>query len=1058
MNNYYTTTRTITLLLLSFLLSGIYVSAQTVITGTVMDSHGESIPGVAIQIKNSDKGTITDIDGNFNISVKENSSILIFSCLGYETVEEKVNLKRPMKVIMLEDSETLDEILVVGYQEIKKKDLTGSVAKAEMGDLLASPVSSFDQALGGRIAGVNVTSSDGMPGQSTNIVIRGNNSVTQSNSPLFVIDGFPVEDASITNTINPLDIESIDFLKDASATAIYGARGANGVIIITTKKGKAGELKINYDGSCTVQTATKRIPLMDAYEFVRLQNEIYPAIADATYLMEFDGKKWTLDDYRNIEQYDWYDEVLRTAMQQNHNIRISGGSGDIRYNASVAYVDQDGILVNTGYNRAQASAGMNLRRRKLNIWLNINYSHAVQSGNLPSEQSYSGQNNIFYSIWGYRPVTSPDVELETLMKNPTDAGVFETNDYRFNPVLSLQNEYRKYYTDNLRINGHAEYEFIKGLKLKISGGYTYYKTGTEVFDNSNTRRGYYGAFGANGSTQTNERLTWLNENILSYQGDINKTHFFSALAGITFQNSDYKTSSYGTVGVPNEFLGISDIENGEINSKTYDISSWSMLSYLARFNYSYKSRYYITVSFRADGSSKFSRKNRFGYFPSASVAWRFIDEPFMDKLKHVISEGKLRFSWGYTGNNRIGEYARFAILDRSTGLVLNSNGFPSTVYPFGNGLNVGVAARTLPNDDLRWETTEQFNLGIDLGFFEDRISITADLYKKITRDLLLNASLPLSSGYYSATKNIGSVGNQGIELTINTVNIKTGNFLWTSNFNISFNRNKVIALAENENHLFSTVRFDSDYDNQSSYIAKIGYPMGMMFGYIYEGTYKYDDFDKNGENYSLKPYIAHFATEENTQPGMPKYADLNGDGVVDADDRTIIGDGNPVHIGGFTNNFVWKNFDMNIFFQWSYGNDIMNANRLFFESGYNMKRDLNQFASYADRWTPDNPYSDIPSATNSSSNKVISTRIIEDGSFLRLKSITLGYTLPAKITKKARIDKLRIYLAGQNLWTWTGYSGHDPEVSVRNSALTPGLDYSSYPKAMGISLGINLNF
>ena len=283
MNNYYTTTRTITLLLLSFLLSGIYVSAQTVITGTVMDSHGESIPGVAIQIKNSDKGTITDIDGNFNISVKENSSILIFSCLGYETVEEKVNLKRPMKVIMLEDSETLDEILVVGYQEIKKKDLTGSVAKAEMGDLLASPVSSFDQALGGRIAGVNVTSSDGMPGQSTNIVIRGNNSVTQSNSPLFVIDGFPVEDASITNTINPLDIESIDFLKDASATAIYGARGANGVIIITTKKGKAGELKINYDGSCTVQTATKRIPLMDAYEFVRLQNEIYPAIADATY-------------------------------------------------------------------------------------------------------------------------------------------------------------------------------------------------------------------------------------------------------------------------------------------------------------------------------------------------------------------------------------------------------------------------------------------------------------------------------------------------------------------------------------------------------------------------------------------------------------------------------------------------------------------------------------------------------------------------------------------------------------------------------------------------------
>ena len=348
-------------------------------------------------------------------------------------------------------------------------------------------------------------------------------------------------------------------------------------------------------------------------------------------------------------------------------------------------------------------------------------------------------------------------------------------------------------------------------------------------------------------------------------------------------------------------------------------------------------------------------------------------------------------------------------------------------------------------------------MGLDLSFFKERITFTADIYRKTTRDLLLDASLPLSAGFYSATKNIGKVRNDGLELSLSTVNVKTKDFEWTSDFNIAFNKNKVLELSENQLALTSSASFDQTYNSQPSYIAKVGLPMGMMYGYIYEGTYKYEDFTQSGSSYTLNANVPHYTSEANTQPGMPKYKDINEDGIIDANDRTIIGRGLPIHTGGFTNNFTYKGFDLSIFFQWSYGNDIMNANRLFFENA-DGKRDLNQFASYADRWTPENPESDIPRATNSSSNKVISSRIVEDGSFLRLKTATLGYTFPKAMIAKAGLSNVRLYLAAQNLWTWTSYSGYDPEVSVRNSALTPGLDFSSYPRSLSVSFGVNLAF
>lgn len=1039
------------------------VLAQVLVKGTVKDNLGEGVPGASVQVKGTSQGTVTDLDGKFALSVPNKNATLVVSFIGYITVEQKVDPQKPMTITLREDTKTLDEVVVVGYQEVRKRDLTGSVAKANMNDILTAPVASFDQALGGRIAGVNVTSGEGMPGGTMNIVIRGNNSLTQENSPLFVIDGFPVEDTSASSTLNPSDIESIDFLKDASATAIYGARGANGVVIVTTKKGKVGRAQLTYDGSFGVQNITRTIPMMDAYEFVKLQNEMYPTVVSGSYLANYEGKQWTLEDYRNIDQYNWQDEIFRTAWQQNHTLRLTGGTEGVRYNASLSYFDQDGTLLETGYKRMQGRMNTVVRRGKLNMSLTTNYSRSIQTGSTPSATSYSGMNNLFYSVWGYRPVTSPDTPLSFLMDSATDNAVDSSNDYRFNPILSLKNEYRKNYINNLQINGFAEYEVIKGLKVKVSAGYTYDARKNDQFNNSKTRYGGPTSTDkVNAQVTRSERLTWLNENTVTYQTNIKKKHFINALAGITFQNSDYEAYAFRTTHIPNESLGMAGMSEGQAGTSSSAKSSWSMLSYLGRFNYNYQSKYYATASFRVDGSSKFNKENRYGYFPSASLAWTFTEEKFMKPIKSILSNGKLRLSWGLTGNNRIGEYDYYQLLSvmkSRVGSYTATNSIPSGVYPFENdATNAGTVPISLQNKNLKWETTEQWNLGLDLSFFKERIGVTVDVYRKNTRDLLLAAQLPYSSGFYNATKNIGKVRNDGLEISLNTLNIKTRDFQWSSNFNISFNKNKVLALSENQTALMTAVQFDQNYNGQSSYIAKIGLPMGLMYGYIYEGTYKYDDFNQSGNSYTLKSNVPHFSTENNTQPGMPKYADLNGDGVIDSNDRTIIGRGLPIHTGGFTNDFSYKGIDLSIFFQWSYGNDIMNANRLFFESSNNRSRELNQYASYANRWTADNPTSDIPAATNSSSNRVISSRIIEDGSFLRLKNVTIGYTFPSRMTKKWKIDKTRIYVAAQNLWTWTGYSGYDPEVSVRNSALTPGLDYSSYPRAYSVSFGVSLGF
>lgn len=1043
------------------------MSAQVLVTGTVIDERGESLIGVTIKVKGDEKkGTVTDIDGKFGITVSKPTDILIFSYVGYITVEKQVTPNKTMSIEMKEDSKYLDEIVVIGYQDVRRRDLTGSVGKANIDDMLKAPVPNFDQALAGRIAGVQVSSGEGMPGGIMNIVIRGNNSITQENSPLYVIDGFMVEDPAIGASINPNDIESIDVLKDASATAIYGARGANGVIMITTKKGKVGAPQISYDFSSGVQWVPSKIKMMDAYEFVKLQSEIYTA-SDMTgnfgYFQTYEGKTYSLEDYRNVPQYDWQDMIFKNAWQQSHNLSLTGGTSEARYNASFSYFDQDGVVIKSNYNKMQGRLGFNVKKGKLNANLSANYNRAVTTGASPSINSYSGMNSLFYSVWGYRPVTQPNVPLSSLIDNIRDEGIETLNDYRFNPIMDLKNSYKKNFSTYFQFNGFAEYEFIDNLKLKVSGGYTSDDRRNETFNNSKTRYGYPGSTnGVNATLWTSEKRTWLNENTVSYNKTFDKKHNISAVGGITLQESQYKYNSNSYIQIPFESLGMAGIKNGTPSNALSRISEESMVSYLGRFNYNYASKYYFTGSMRADGSSKFDKDNRWGYFPSMSTAWTISEESFFENIKDIVPSAKFRFGWGKTGNNRIDPYDRFALLDmlRATeGNYTTPEGLAHGVYPIGNSEgSVGVVPIRLANKDLKWETTAQTNVGLDLTFFNDRINLTADWYNKVTSDLLFKTELPPSSGYGAAVRNIGKVRNRGIEFTINTTNVETKDFKWTSNFNIAFNRNKVLNLSEGVEAKTTMTTFDQNFNTMPSYIAKIGHPIGMMYGYIYDGTYKLDEFDVVGGNYILKPGVAHYATEPNTQPGFPKYRDINGDGIINADDQTIIGRGDPKHIGGFTNNFEYKGFDLSIFLQWSFGNDILNANRFMFENGFNKKKDLNQFASYADRWTIDNPTSDIPAVSSSSSNLVFSSRVIEDGSYLRIKTIALGYTIPAKLLKKVHLSRARVYVSAQNLYTFTNYSGYDPEVSIRNSALTPGLDFSSYPRAASFNFGLNLNF
>lgn len=1027
------------------------------VTGVVTDVKGDPLVGVTVHIKGTKTMVNSNSNGGFSISVPAGSQALAFSYIGYESREVVVGQTANLKIVLKESTSQLNDVVVIGYGTAKRKDLTGSVASVNVADLQKAPVRSFDEALAGRIAGVQVVSSEGGPGATVDIVIRGGNSITGNNSPLYVIDGFPLEDvnnsvlnaANPLSTIDPADIESIDVLKDASGTAIYGARGANGVIVVTTKRGKIGAPAISYNTYFGIQNNNKRMNLLSPYEFVKLNYELDPVQTTEFYLKRsgpIENTILPLDYYKGVEGINWEDQLMRTAPMQNHHVSLTGGTEKTKYSASFSYFDQKGIIIYSGFNRIQGKVTLDQEvSKKFKLGLSTNYSSVKKFGTPPSQSTYQNQINLLYSVWSYRPVTKMNSAVD-LLESPMDPEIeASASEFRFNPIFTTKNELREDMGDTFSANAFGEYTIAPGLRLKVSGGITKGATQINSFNNSMSRFGHESVNNkVNGSITMNNSVTWLNENTLMYAKKINKDHSFDVLGGFTVQGG--KSQGFGALAklLPNEGLGLSGLDEGTPLSITSTTSNYTMASFLGRANYNFKSKYLFTASFRADGSSRFI-DNKWGYFPSGAFAWRISSEPFMKNIK-FISSAKLRTSYGYTGNNNVGNFSAYATYVSP----LNSG------YSFGNVMSNGAYSSNFGNPGLKWEKTEQIDLGLDVSMFNERISVEADIYRKNTSDLLLDASMPSSTGYLRQVNNIGKVRNEGVELTLNTTPIRTKDFKWMANFNISFNRNKVLELAQNELSLLTTQYWGDDWVLIPGYIAKLNKPVAQFYGYIYDGVYQYSDFTQlSATSFILKENVtANNEPRGNVQPGDVKYKDLNGDLIIDNNDRTVIGNPLPIHTGGFSNNFTYKNFDLNVFFQWSYGNDIYNANRLMLETG--PRFNVNQFASYANRWSPENQDSNIP-GIKGTAIPAYSTRVVEDGSFIRLKTVQLSYSLPANLMKSIKIKSAKVYVAAQNIITWSKYSGYDPEVSVRRTALTPGFDYSAYPRAFTTTIGLNVN-
>lgn len=1019
------------------------ICAQNVtIRGKVVDSKGEPLAGAVVLVKGTATGAMTEEDGSYTVNANKNA-VLEASLLGFTTETEAVNSRTEINFILKDDAILLEEAVVeVGYGEQRLVDVTGTVTHVKVDEIKRAPVFTLDQALQGRVAGVSITSSDGQPGYDMDIVIRGANSLTQSNSPLYVIDGFPIEDYSIS-ALSPNDIASVTVLKDASSTAIYGSRGANGVIIIETKKGKLGKTEVSYSGTVGVQQVSNRMEVMSPYDFV-----VYQIERDKTNFDKYlTNPGRTLNDYLNYNAIDWQDRVFRNALVHNHNLSVMGGNNQTRFSVSGAVAQQPGVVVNSGYEKYQGRMSLEHRITK-SIRLNVNasYTEAITSGQASSamlDSSNSYATYLMYRVWTYRPVSLKDMDEDDIFADEDDSAS------TMNPVISNANEQSTRKQIMFNANAKLEWQFAQGWKLNIRGGYDNRFVRTEEFNNSKTYKGYprvTNTLGVNGSFSESKVGSWLNEETVSYNHTFAKKHKLSALAGFTIQGTDKVIYGFTASHIPHEEQGLSGMDDGIPQTINSTFTGNKLMSFLGRVNYQYDNRYLFTASIRADGSSKFAPSHKWGVFPSAAFAWRFSNERFAKNLSWM-DEGKLRLTYGSTGNNRVGDYSSFAMLTASD------------YYPFNNNPGIALIQSALGNNDLTWETTDQFDIGLDLRLFGGKLNLTADIYRKITRDLLLNAKLPYSSGFTSMYKNVGKIQNDGIELTIGFTPVHTRDFIWSGDFNISFNRDRVLQLSDGQETLLSSVSFTGDFNSTNLYISQVGGPVASFYGVIWDGVYGLDDFDITpAGKYLLKEGIAANGNDRSViQPGDIKYVDINGDGIVNDQDMVVIGRCAPIFTGGLNNNFGWKGINLNIFFQWSVGNDIMNANRIFMEGNYGNKN-INQFASYNDHWTFDNQGSTNFRPGGQGPRGVYSSRTIEDGSFLRLKTVQLSYSFPRRIINRLKLEALSLNISAQNLWTWTAYSGLDPEVSTRHTTLTPGFDYSAYPRNRIFTTGLNITF
>lgn len=1025
-------------------------AAQNKITGKIVDENGQPAVGANVVVKGTTQGTSTDTKGNYTLSVGKNA-VLVFSYLGYKTQEIAVGNKTRIDVSLEADDNVMDEVVVVGYGAMKRSDLTGSVASVSSKDIEGYKSGTVMEALGGQIAGVQITATDGTPGASFDIKIRGIGSVNGDTSPLYIVDGFQVENIDY---LSNSDIESIEVLKDASSSAIYGARAANGVVMVTTKSGKKGRPVVSYNGSVSYRKISKTLDLLSPYEFVKLQTEAWPDKYGTTYYRsgnDSDGNPYryqSLDDYLTEGGVDWQNEAFRPTWSQDHNVSISGGTDQTKYTFSFSDFLENGIFKNSAYNKITSKMRINHKiSRRVSVDATLNYANTDKRG--VGTSGDNGRFNMLAQILRARPTAGLRMTNEELLAAAIDPLELESSESlsQVNPIKqaeSVRNTTKsEMWSGNLALN----IDFGKGWSFRTAGTYNTTNTRLYQFYFDGSKEAYRNGQTPYGSTRSTRALRWTNYNYLTYKYKGSKIHSFDVMLGqeTSFQSSEYvlaASTDFPFDNLANYNLGL----GATPTTADSDYSEKMLLSFFMRANYSYKGRYLLTATVRADGSTVFAQNNKWGYFPSFSAAWRISEENFM-KQQDVISNLKLRLGWGVVGNDRITNY-------------LSLNLYSQAKYGYGNELITVLQPKQLPNENLKWESSQSTNLGIDLGLFKNRLNVTADFFLKDTKDLLMAANKAYVSGFSSQWQNVGKIRNKGIELAINSTNIASrSGFRWTTDFNISFIRNELRELADGAQTMYTSASWNSDYTGYD-YMAQVGQSLGLIYGYVFDGVYQSSDFvvDAATGTMTLREGVVDISEHAgvSVEPGMVKYKDVDGDGKITTNDRTVIGNGTPKWYGGITNNFSYKGVDFSFMFQFNYGNDVYNATRMYCCQSQDQR--ANMMAEVADRWTPTNASNSVPSWDGYIKNELYS-RFVEDGSFLRLKSLTLGYTFPEQWTRKFWVSKLRVYFSAQNLFVLTGYKGYDPEVSMRaTNPMTPSFDWGAYPKSNVYTFGIDLTF
>lgn len=1017
---------------------------ELTLKGVIVDETDTPLIGATVQVKGTSTGSITDFDGNYTIKANK-GAVITFSYIGYKTQEIKFTGQPTVNIKMVPDNQTLDEVVVVGYGTMKRSDLTGSVASIAAKDVEGFKTSSVAGALGGQIAGVQITSTDGTPGAGFSINIRGVGTLTGDSSPLYIVDGFEVDDIDY---LSNSDIESIEILKDASSSAIYGARAANGVVLISTKSGKIGKPIINYNGSASYRKISKKLDVLSPYEFVKLQGEVNSKYSDSYFKTGNDDngnpyRYQSLDDYIGVSGVNWQDETFNPTWSQDHSLSIMGGTEDTKYNASFSRYIENGIFKNSGFNKTTGKFRLDQKLSKsLSFNFTVNYALTNREG--VGTSGDSGRFNMLAQILSARPTGGLKLTDEELLASAIDPEMLESGESlaQVNPVKQTESVTNNKRAEMWSGNASATWQIIKGLTFKTSGTYNTTNNRTDIFYKDGSKEAYRNGQKPYGRTQMGRDVRWTNSNNLTWKQKVKK-HNYDIMLGheVSFKSTEYllgEAMDFPFDNLGNDYLGLGATPSRVESS----YSEKTLLSFFARGNYNYDNRYLFTATVRADGSTVFSNKNKWGFFPSFSAAWRVSEEAFMKDVEWV-SNFKVRLGWGIVGNDRISNY-------------LSMDLYEANKYGIGNNTVTVLTPKQLKNANLKWEGASSVNLGVDLGFFDNRLNVTADFFIKDTKDLLLAQSLAHVTGFDSQMQNIGKIQNKGIELSFNSTNIQTRNFTWQTNFNISFIKNTLKGLASGVESMYARSGFDSNF-TAYDYIATVGQSLGLIYGYEFDGIYQSSDFYTTPDNQLiLKEGITNNARYGTVKPGVVKYKDQDGDGIITTNDRTVIGNAMPKWYGGITNTFNYKGIDFSFMFQFNYGNDIYNATRLYATQSRSGRR--NMLAEVADRWSPTNASNKVPSQDGYIVNDVYS-RFIEDGSFLRLKNITLGYTLPHKWTRKFHASKLRIYATGQNLFCISGYSGYDPEVnSASSNPMTPGLDWGAYPKSRVFTFGIDLQF